>query len=57
VQFSSTSWWKPEIFPQSSKKMDQELKCNCVGKLSAIMTDALMLRKQEDRNVFGLNIA
>ena len=41
-------------FYQSSKKMDQELNCNCAGTLSAIVTVALMLTKQEDRSVFGL---
>jgi hypothetical protein len=36
--------------------MDQELNCNCAGKLSAIVTVALMFKKQEDRSVFGLKI-
>jgi len=50
VQFSSTSWWKPEIFPQSSKKMDQELFYNCAATYSGIITIPLILKKKQKKN-------
>lgn len=41
-------------FYQSSKKMDEELIYNCDGILSAVITFALMLKKNEERSIFGL---
>jgi hypothetical protein len=47
VQFSYISQWKPEIFHQNSKKMDQELFYNCAATYIGIITTPLILKKKQ----------